>query len=387
MSPGMDQQQCIIDTQHITTHTMGRGDLGRGEGEKKLRYMLKDGSCPVVFHQSPGQWSFFLADIFTTLVELRWRVMLLIFCLSYILSWLFFSVLYFLIAYVHKDLEDHDTAPCVANVRSFTSAFLYSMSTQATIGYGFRVMTENCMVAIVVVTIQALMSCFIDTVVIGITVAKMACASKRAQTVGFSSSAVVNARNGALCLVWRIADFRRNHILEGTARAQLVRPTKHPSGMISVTYQDLDIQSRHLILATPASIVHKLEPGSPLYSLGPDSLAEEDFDLVVSFTYTGDSTGILHQTRTSYSPADIRWGQRFQDMVQVGRRHYKVDYALFHQTTWVQTPMVSAQESDRGRPPTTESIVQSQQPFVRSSRKFRRSLADVSEEVVQEAWL
>ncbi|XP_010903923.3 inward rectifier potassium channel 16-like [Esox lucius] len=389
MSPGMDQQQCIIDTHHSTINAVGKEEPGQGEGQKRLQYMLKDGSCPVVFRQSPGEWSLFLVDIFTTLVEIRWRAMFLIFCLSYILSWLFFSLLYLLIAYIHKDLEDPDTDPCVQNVRSFTSAFLFSMETQATIGYGFHVMTENCLVAIAVVTMQDLTSCFINTVIIGITVAKMACARKRAQTVGFSSCAVVHPRNNALCLEWRIGDFRGNHILEGTARAQVICPVTHPSGVISVTYQDLDIENRNLILVTPASVVHKLEPGSPLYSLGPEGMTQGDFELVVSFTYTGDSTGILHQTRTSYTLGDIRWGQRFQDMVWLGRRRYKVDYARFNQTTWEQTPMVSAEEIDRRRSvaPTAVSVIRSQQLFSRSSRTFLRSLTDVAEEVIQEASL
>ncbi|KAG7248808.1 hypothetical protein CRUP_001020 [Coryphaenoides rupestris] len=57
-----------------------------------------------------------------------------------------------------------------------------------------------------------------------------------------------------------------------------------------------------------------------------EEVEEDDFELVVSFTYTDDSTGMLHQTRTSYAAEDIRWGQRFRDMC------YKVDYALFNQT-------------------------------------------------------
>ncbi|XP_023265841.1 inward rectifier potassium channel 16-like isoform X2 [Seriola lalandi dorsalis] len=341
-------QQVVIDTTCTTIHTLGRQNGSEG---RRLRYMQKDGRFPVVFQKAPGDWSPYLMDIFTTLVEIRWRVMLLIFSLSYILSWLFFGLCYWLIAYVHGDTEDVDNEPCVDNVRGFTGAFMFSMETQATIGYGFRGMTENCIVAIIVVTVQDVFSCLLDTIVIGIVVAKMASARKRAQTVGFSNCAIVNLRDGVLCLSWRLGDFRGNHILEGVARAQLVSYVKKPLGSIVMSYQDLDIQNRDLVLATPVTIVHKLEPGSPLYSLGPDDLLDDEFELVVSFTYTGDSTGMLHQTRTSYTPADIRWGQRFQDMLKLGKKHYKVDYALFNETTWVPVPQLSAEEYDRERCP------------------------------------
>ncbi|NAV92049.1 hypothetical protein FGF77_23860, partial [Salmonella sp. gx-f7] len=87
----------------------------------------------------------------------------------------------------------------------------------------------NCIVAIIVVTVQDVFSCLIDTIVIGIVIAKMASARKRAQTVGFSSCAVVNLRDGVVCLSWRVGDFRGNHILEGVARAMVVRHVKQPA--------------------------------------------------------------------------------------------------------------------------------------------------------------
>nr|XP_057905706.1 inward rectifier potassium channel 16-like [Doryrhamphus excisus] len=337
--------EVIINTCFTTVHTVGVHNDGR-----HLRFMHKDGRFPVVFQKVPRDCSPYLLDIFTTLVEIRWRVMLLVFSLSYIVSWLFFGLCYWFIAFVHGDnIDDAAGNPCVVNVYGFTSAFLFSMETQATIGYGFRGMTETCMGAIIVVTAQDVFSCLLDTIIIGIVIAKMASARKRAQTVGFSRLAVVNLRDGVLCLSWRIGDFRGNHILEGVARAQLVRYSQQFEGPVAISYQDLEIHNRNLVLATPATVVHKLEPGSPLYNLSPDGLLEDDFELVVSFTYTGDSTGMLHQTRTSYTPTDIHWGQRFRDMLKVGRKCYKVDYALFNETTWVTTPLLSAEQYDRGR--------------------------------------
>lgn len=320
---------------------------GNSHQAKKYRYVRKEGSCNVVFRHVPESWLLYVTDIFTTLVEIRWRIVFLMFALSYILSWLFFGIVFWVIAIAHGDIKDHTTEPCVDQVRSFTAAFLFSLETQTTIGYGFRGMTENCMVAIIIVTIQDVTSCFIDTFIIGIVVAKMASARKRAQTVGFSNCAVINLRDGHLCLSWRVGDFRRNHMVEGTAHAQIVRSTAYASGKVDVTYKDLVIQQRDIILVTPTTIFHRIEPGSPLYQTSLEDLRKADFEMVVSFTYTDDSTGMLHQTRTSYTPAEILWGQLFQEMIRVGRRHYRVDYALFHHTAKVLVPEVSAEEYER----------------------------------------
>ncbi|XP_071329634.1 inward rectifier potassium channel 16-like [Trachinotus anak] len=378
-------EQVVIDTNHTTIHTLGSRNGGEG---RRLRYMQKDGRFPVVFQKTPGEWSPYLMDIFTTLVEIRWRMMFLVFSLSYILSWLFFGLSYWLIAYVHGDTENVDNEPCVSHVRDFTGAFLFSMESQATIGYGFRGMTENCIVAIILLTVQSVVSCLLDTIVIGIVVAKMASARKRAQTVGFSKCAVVNLRDGVLCLSWRLGDFRGNHILEGVVRAQIVRFVKKPQGSVVMSYQDLVIQNRDIVLATPVTITHKMEPGSPLYSLGPDDLQADNFELVVSFTYTEDSTGILHQTRTSYTAADIRWGQRFQDMLKLGKKHYKVDYALFNVTTWVPVPLLSAEQYDRERRPVEGS--QSHRPLLPSVKRNGHTLQadlDITGEVMHQTSL
>ncbi|KAM9346646.1 inward rectifier potassium channel 16-like [Symphorus nematophorus] len=375
-------EQVIIDTHYTTIHTLGTKNESR-----RLRYMQKDGRFPVVF-QRAHTGSSYLMDIFTTLVEIRWRVMLLVFSLSYILSWLFFGLCYWLIAHVNGDIDDVNNEPCVDKVRGFTGAFMFSMETQATIGYGSRGMTENCIVAIIVVTVQNVFSCFLDTIVIGIVITKMASARKRAQTVGFSNCAVVNLRDGVLCLSWRLGDLRGNHILEGVARAMLVRHVKQSMGSVVMSYQDVDIQNRDIVLATPATIIHKLEPGSPLYSLGPEDLLEDDFELVVSFTYTGDSTGMLHQTRTSYKPADIRWGQRFQDMLRAGKKRYKVDYALFNAITWVPVPLLSAEEFNRRRRPGEGS--QSQSPLLPSVKRNGHTCPvdpDVTAEVMNQTVL
>ncbi|XP_068606146.1 inward rectifier potassium channel 16-like [Brachionichthys hirsutus] len=377
------EEQVIIDTHRTTVHT-----LGKRKSPRPLRYMQKDGRFPVIFQKAPGEWSPYLMDIFTTLVEIRWRVMLLIFSLSYILSWLTFGLCYWLVAHVHGDAGSAGSQPCVENVRGFTGAFLFSMETQATIGYGFRGMTENCMVAIVVVTVQDVFSCLLDTIIIGIVIAKMASARKRAQTVGFSKCAVVNLRDGVLCLSWRLRDLRGNHILEGVVRAVLVRYVKQPLGSIVMSYHDLDIQNRDIVLATPATIIHKLEPGSPLYRLSPEDLLEGDFELVVSFTYTGDSTGMLHQTRTSYTPADIRWGQRFQDMLKVAKKRYKVDYALFNETTWVSVPLLNAEEFDSGKRPTEQSQSHNPRfPSIKRNGHIRQVNLDVIGEVMQQTCL
>ena len=104
---------------------------GFGNGKSKVhtrqqcrsRFVKKDGHCNVQFINVGEKGQRYLADIFTTCVDIRWRWMLVIFCLAFVLSWLFFGCVFWLIALLHGDLDaSKESKACVSEVNSFTAA-------------------------------------------------------------------------------------------------------------------------------------------------------------------------------------------------------------------------------------------------------------------------
>ncbi|KAK2501997.1 hypothetical protein MC885_003348 [Smutsia gigantea] len=311
------------------------------------RLLHKDGSCNVYFKHIFGEWGSYVVDIFTTLVDTKWRHMFVIFSLSYILSWLIFGTIFWLIAFHHGDLlSDPEITPCVDNVHSFTGAFLFSLETQTTIGYGYRCVTEECSGAVLMVIVQSILSCIINTFIIGAALAKMATARKRAQTIRFSYFALIGMRDGKLCLMWRVGDFRPNHVVEGTVRAQLLRCTEDSEGRMTMAFKDLKLVNDQIILVTPVTIVHEIDHESPLYALDRKAVAKDNFEILVTFIYTGDSTGTSHQSRSSYVPREILWGHRFNDVLEVKRKDYKVNCLQFEGSVEVYAPFCSAKQLD-----------------------------------------
>lgn len=106
---------------------------------QRRRLVYKDGSCNISSRNVMERKRKYLVDIFTTLVDMRWRYNVLLFTAAFVLSWFAFSVVWFLIAYIHGDTEhvdDDDWKPCAAHVYDYPTALLFSMETQTTIGYG-----------------------------------------------------------------------------------------------------------------------------------------------------------------------------------------------------------------------------------------------------------
>lgn len=103
------------------------------------------------------------------------------------------------------------------------AAFLFSLETQTSIGYGFRSVTEECPSAVLAVVLQCILGCIIDAFIIGAIMAKIAKPKKRNETLVFSETAVVAMRDGKLCLMWRVANLRKSHLVEAHVRAQLLQ--------------------------------------------------------------------------------------------------------------------------------------------------------------------
>ncbi|KAG8535004.1 hypothetical protein GDO81_029705 [Engystomops pustulosus] len=87
---------------------------------RKARFVAKNGACNVA-HKNIREQGRFLQDVFTTLVDLKWRHTLVIFTMSFLCSWLLFAMMWWLVAFAHGDMDIREEIlsrePCVANVK------------------------------------------------------------------------------------------------------------------------------------------------------------------------------------------------------------------------------------------------------------------------------
>ncbi|XP_021707001.1 G protein-activated inward rectifier potassium channel 3 isoform X1 [Aedes aegypti] len=322
----------------------------------RKRVIFKQGDCNVVQGNVAKRRRRYLQDIFTTLVDIQWRWTLLVFALSFILSWLGFAIIWYLIGYSHGDMAAHangDTQhqPCVTFIYGFTSAFLFSLETQHTIGYGNRFVTEECPEAVFILALQSITGVFIQAFMVGIVFAKLSRPKKRAQTLLFSRNAVICHRDGVPCLMFRVGDMRKSHIIEAHVTAQIIRRKITKEGETLPFYQQnmevsCDGGDERLMFIWPTIVVHKIDKNSPLYNLSAQDMLRERFEIVVMLEGVVESTGMTTQARSSYLPSEVLWGHRFESVVSFKREtgEYEVDYTMFNNTYEVDTPLCSARQ-------------------------------------------
>ncbi|XP_075047182.1 ATP-sensitive inward rectifier potassium channel 11-like [Mixophyes fleayi] len=322
---------------------------------RKARFVTKNGACNVA-HKNIREQGRFLQDIFTTMVDLKWQHSLLIFTMTFICSWMLFAMAWWLIAFAHGDLDTKrgSVTPCVTNIQSFTSAFLFSIEVQVTIGFGGRMVTEQCPLAITILIIQNISGLIINAVMLGCIFMKTAQANRRAETLIFSKHAVISCRDGRYHFMFRVGDLRKSMIISASIKIQIVKKTTTDEGEV-VPISQIDIQVENpvgtdsIFLVSPLIISHTINEKSPLYTFSAYDLCNQDLEVVAILEGVVETTGITTQARTSYLSEEILWGHRFVPIVTEEEGRYSVDYSKFGKTVKVHGPLCSAKDLMEGR--------------------------------------
>ena len=123
----------------------------------------------------------------TLFFNFRWSMSLFLFSMSFYVTWVGYAIVYWIIMYIHGDFEHCDIendcedgwTPCILAVYDFSSAFLFSLETQHTIGYGSRQSTTECVDLMIICSTQSVIGCLIQTFMVGLVFAKLSNPKKR----------------------------------------------------------------------------------------------------------------------------------------------------------------------------------------------------------------
>ena len=151
----------------------------------------------------------------------------------------------------------------------------------------------------------------------------------------FADNPVVSNHDGKPTLMVRFVNERHNIIGNATAKLWLLRnEVSLEGGRIRRFYELPLFRNEHPALALSWTLYHAIDEQSPLYGLNAGDLAATAASLVVVVTgYDVVAAQIIHG-RKSYDHSDIRFGQRYADIIvnTVEDGRVRVDYSRFHET-------------------------------------------------------
>eukprot|EP00912_Choanoflagellata_sp_UC4_P001760 UC4_evm6s1127 len=249
-------------------------------------------------------------DPFFFLVGLGTRMLFVVFALTYIFCWLFFGCIWYGVSRADED--------CLENVESFNHAFLFSIETQTTIGYGNKFVEGKCGGGTILLIIQSIVGMLIDALLMGTIFAKISRPQQRAVLIQFTKKCVICERDGKLCIMFRVADMHgtSDQIADAHIRLSMFHTRVTEEGeeipfhhvQLDVGYESGDDR---LFLVVPATVVHTIDESSPLHGMTLDEMRQQRCELVAIFEGVVEVTGSTLHARTSYIPDDIEVESRF----------------------------------------------------------------------------
>lgn len=272
--------------------------FGLGNKQQRQRYVTKVGKCQVNLGNIQEKKRF-LSDIFTTIVDLKYRWFLFVFSMCYIITWVVFGLMYYFDAWARDDINhigDPEWKACIENIDNFISALLFSVESQRTIGYGSRIVTAHCSEGVILLMAQSIIGSMIDALMVGCMFVKISRPKKRAQTLIFSKKCVISHRDEKLCLMFRIGDLRDSHMVDAKIRAKLIKSRQTKEGeFIPLEQSELnlgyDTGEDRLFLVEPQIICHIINDASPFWEMSAEALKREQFEIIIILEGIVEATG------------------------------------------------------------------------------------------------
>ncbi|CAK1547576.1 unnamed protein product [Leptosia nina] len=291
-----------------------------------------------------------LNDTFHTLINLRWRwIVMGTVCLHFAI-WLVFAVFWYITALAHYDFEpEPPQRPCVTGGKDFVTIFLASVEAQTTIGFGDRAIDEECPESIFLFVMQLILGTGLSGVLTCVVYAKLTRPEKLSRDgVGFSKKAVISMRDGRLCLMIRVWDLNYDHIICSDFTAHYIHTRRTKEGEVVRYYaESLKLHQRQFLL-WPVTLLHVIDSDSPLYKYTPKHFAENSYEITISLKGASASMGTFTQSQSSYLPREVMWGYKFPSVVRYDtkKQKYVIEHNKLDTIEQVDTPLCSSYELD-----------------------------------------
>ena len=288
------------------------------ERERRIRLPTKAGERGALAGiVTRGRHTYFHEDFYHSVLTWRWWQFFTFVAVAFLGLNAVFALLYSL------------QAGSIANSDgSLEDAFYFSVQTFATIGYGG--MMPATRFAHLVVTVEAISGILSVALITGLTFAKFARPTAR---VLFSEKIIIGRRNGVPHLMLRMANWRRNMVVEAQLRVLvLVDETTAEGEKLRRPVEVKLVRDRNPMFILSWTAMHTIDETSLFH--GPDALDRlraQRADIVVTFSGLDETIGQSIMARYRYTLDDIVFGARFRDVLSLQEDGTRLlDFSKFH---------------------------------------------------------
>jgi len=180
---------------------------------------------------------YILKDPFHSMVNSPWRRIIVYVWMYYVVVWWIFGFIYWMCPGTCLGQNAGETA--------ITNAFLFSVETQTTIGFG-NIYPQDTYTYIVFV-MQCLVGVVMDSCLLGVVYAKFSNPSNRSLSILFSNKAVVTTRDGLPYFMFRLANMRNRPLMSAEVKAFYVADAVNSEGKNYLKFTEMKVNNTQLV--------------------------------------------------------------------------------------------------------------------------------------------
>ena len=265
--------------------------------------------------EARGTKLYWWEDFYHWILTLTWPRFFLALAVSFALANAFFATLY--------DLQPG----CIDHATGFWDLFFFSVQTLGTIGYG--AMAPITRYGNVIVSVESFLGLITTALVTGFTFARF---SRPRARILFSDKIVISKRNGVPHLTFRLANWRRNQIVETQLRAMiLVKETTLEGETLRRPNPLKLVRDSNPMFLLSWTVMHEIDESSPFY--GEDAMEKlraQEAEIFLNVTGLDETISQTVHARYRYSLDAIVPNARFVDVISNEDGLRIIDYDKFH---------------------------------------------------------
>ncbi|OQS05715.1 inward rectifier K channel (IRK-C) family protein [Thraustotheca clavata] len=185
-----------------------------------------------------------------------------------------YALVIFFFALAFRKIAVSDTT-CNVGLSSLMEAYIFSVETIMTIGYGAPtsdILYGGCKSMAILLTLESFSGIFLNCICVGMFFVRFARATKRANSIIFTQSAVIRRIRGQYYFMFQLCERRKHQLQEAHVRCYAfqhgysddINEQICDAKLMRLQQPDDDIGA-YLLMVLPQVVIHRIDQWSPLY--------------------------------------------------------------------------------------------------------------------------
>ena len=239
-------------------------------------------------------------DIYHHVMAANWPAFFAMLAAAYVAFNVVFGFLYFIVP------------GSLANARPGSFADVFFFSVHAMAAQGYRDVHAASFYADILGTAEVMCGMVMIAFVTSLVFARF---SRPKAGIVFSQKAVISAAGEEATLMMRVANQRKNFVIDAEATVMLAHDVHDASGSVTRRFEDIKLVRHQTPYWTLTwTLMHRIDKSSPLWGLTHEDLILQNAEICIAITGIDETLAVPVCGRYDYPAKEIMWNCRFADV-------------------------------------------------------------------------